>query len=331
MNEQDEQTREVLEQLAVLKPQAADAPRPVAQAWAGLQNQIEAGRQHRRPWRLQAFLFSPARRVAFTTVFLIIFLGTALSFPTVRAAASEFLGLFRVQKFAAISISPEQVAMLEQIAEQGISPGELEVYEEPGAGTPVDSLAEAQQLTGLETLRTVPGLGTPTSIFVTDGGNGRFRIDPEGTRALLEAAGVDPAILPPTLTNSSIRITVFAGVEQQWENSISLMQTESPIVEYPEEIDPALLGSALLQVLGMSKAEANRLAQQIDWTGTLLLPIPENAATFNEVTVEGNSGIALTSLDGQFGALIWQRDGIIHLLVGEQTTTDLLQLAHSLE
>ena len=165
---------------------------------------------------------------------------------------------------------------------------------------------------------------------MTDGGYGRFNIDPEGMRAILEAAGVDPNLMPDGLDNANINITVFAGVQQQWEDGISLMQTESPIVEYPNDFDSALLGSALLQILGMSEAEANRLAAQIDWTSTLLLPIPQEAATFSEVTVEGNSGILLTSLDGQASALVWQRDGIIHLLVQEGNAVDLHALVGNL-
>ena len=49
----------------------------------------------------------------------VLFFAVLFSFPAVRAAASDFLGLFRVQKFAPISISPEQMAMLEQLAEGG--------------------------------------------------------------------------------------------------------------------------------------------------------------------------------------------------------------------
>ena len=323
--------QEVMNKLTLLQPGADDAPRPAGQALAHLQQKIDLAQQKTLGARLPAFFFAPARRVALTAVFLILFLGTAFSFPTVRAAASDFLGLFRVQKFAAISISPEQIAMLEQVAELGLSPGELEIIEEPGAVTEVDSLREAQSLTGLTAVRTFSTLGEPASVFVTDGGYGRFQIDPEGTRAILEAVGVDPTLLPDNLENANIRITVFAGVQQQWANGITLMQTESPIVEYPKDFDATLLGSALLQILGMSEAEANRLAAQIDWTSTLLLPIPQEAATFNEVTVEGNSGILLDSLDGQSTALVWQHDGIIHLLMQKGNGVDLLELVSQLK
>ena len=332
MNDQDKQHQEVMEKLSLLQPRANDAPRPARQALANLQQRIDQEQQNTLSARLQTFFFAPARRLALTAVFLLLFFGTALSFPTVRAAASDFLGLFRVQKFAAISISPEQIAMLEQIAELGLSPGELEILEEPGAATEVDSLREAQTLTGMSTIRTLPDLGEPTELFVTDGGSGRFRLDLEGTRAILEAANVDPNLLPNDIQNTNVHITIFSGVQQHWEASnISLLQTESPIVTYPEKIDQAVLGSALLQILGMSEAEANRLASQIDWTSTLLLPIPQDAASFSEVMVEGTSGIQLDSIDGQSSALVWQQNGMIHLLVREGAGADLLDLVSQLK
>jgi len=70
-----------------------------------------------------------------------------MAFPTVRAAAGEFLGLFRVQKFAPISVSPQQMALLGQLQEQGMSPGELVMVSEPDEPMAVDTLETAAHLT----------------------------------------------------------------------------------------------------------------------------------------------------------------------------------------
>jgi hypothetical protein len=80
------------------------------------------------------------------------------SLPAVRAAASDFLGLFRVEKFAPISVSPQQMAMLEQIAEQGLHPGELVMTSEP-ASRKVASGAEAEALVGFRP-RQIPAGGS---------------------------------------------------------------------------------------------------------------------------------------------------------------------------
>jgi hypothetical protein len=110
-----------------------------------------------------------------------------------------------------------------------------------------------------------------------------------------------------------------------------LVQTDSPIVEYPEGLDPQPLGEALLQLLGMDAAEARRLSENIDWTSTLLLPIPTDFATFEEVTVNGGSGLLLNNVSGPESALVWQENGVLYLLAGSENSGNLLELAESLQ
>jgi hypothetical protein len=330
MTQGDDRIEEVLDMLSLLEPTAADAPRPAAQALARMRPQLVDEEDKRFSNRIRRFLTMSNRKYSYAALLVILLFGLAFAFPAVRAAANDFLGLFRVQKFAAISISPEQIAILERMAEEGLMPGELEVTEEPGELTPVDSLGEAAVTTGLIHVRTLDALGKPDEIYVADGGSGRLTIDLEGARAIVEAAGADPALLPDSLDGARVDVVVFTGVQQSWSDGTMLMQTESPLVEYPDDLDPTLLGGALLQVLGMNADEAQRLAQQIDWTSTLLLPVPQDFATFSEVTVDGVSGIALSSLDGEGSALLWQKDGVVYLLSNNGSTADLLSLAGSL-
>jgi hypothetical protein len=90
------------------------------------------------------------------------------------------------------------------------------------------------------------------------------------------------------------------------------------------------LGEALLRILGMDGRQARRLAQNIDWTNTLLLPVPENIASFSEVTVDGVTGIALSSINGRDTALMWQKDGVVFVLSGGNVA-DLIEAANSLQ
>jgi hypothetical protein len=115
-------------------------------------------------------------------------------------------------------------------------------------------------------------------------------------------------------------------VQQVWGDDIIFMQAESPLVEYPADVDPAVLGEALLQVLGTEPREARRIARSIDWASTLLLPIPREMVTFREVTIDGVSGAALEPLDGQGGALLWQKEGKVYMLTSEGSVEDLLLL-----
>lgn len=330
MTRDDPNLQEVLNQLSQLEPGLADMPKPAGRALTELRQQLETPKQNLLLLFLRSFVVNPNRRLATAVVTLLLLFGFALSFPSVRAAASDFLGLFRVQKFAAVAISPQQLAVLDRIAKEGLEPGEIEILSEPGQVHAVDSLAIAAQETGLDSVRSPSLLGQPDEIYIMEGGRARLTIDLEGVRQILEMAGVDPSLLPDDLDGAQVDVTVYAGIEQDWDDGTWMVQMPSPLVTYPENMDYTLLGETLLQVLGMTPDEAARLARQIDWTSTLLLPIPRNIATFSEVSVKGNSGLALSSLDGNYGALIWQQDGMLYLLNGPTQVNALIRLANSI-
>lgn len=332
MMNQEKEIQNTLEQLSVLEPQADDAPPPAAQALARVRLAVEQQEEARLVNRLRQFMMAQNRRYATAVALFLILFAVAFSFPAVRAAASDFLGLFRVQKFAAISVSPEQIAVLQRVAEEGYMPGQIEIIQEPGELHQVATLAEAQAETGLAAIRTLSGQAEPDEIWVATGGNGRLTVDLVEARAIVSAAGADPLLLPDSLDGAQVDVTVFSGVQQQWADGLTLLQTPSPVVEYPDDVDPTVLGEALLQVLGLNEDEAYRLARSIDWTSTVLLPVPENFASFDEINVEGISGLALNSVNGRGSALFWQKDGVVYLLSAPDMPVETLAgLAETLQ
>ena len=74
------------------------------------------------------------RRIAAMGLTVVVAIAVLMAFPSVRAAASDFLGLFRVKTFAPISVSPQQLAVLERLGEEGLEPGEFVVTQELGVG-----------------------------------------------------------------------------------------------------------------------------------------------------------------------------------------------------
>lgn len=327
MDEMDKETQELL---ALLEPGLEDAPRPVSLALAQVRQQAAAAEKDSWGARLGQFLAAPGRRYAAAGALAVLLLVFAFTFPPVRAAASDFLRLFRVQNFAAITISPEQIALLNKVAQEGLTPGKVEILADPGQLTPVNSLNEAASHAGMSSVRTIGALGEPTAVYVSAPGSGRLTIDLAGARAILEAVDADPLLLPDDLDGAQVNVAVFAGVDQQWQD-VHLLQTPSPLVEYPDGLETTVLGQAFLQLLGLNEAEAARLAQEIDWTGTLLLPIPQDIASYQGVTVDGVSGLAVSELDGRAATLIWQKDGIIYTLFGNRSAAELLAMTNSLK
>jgi len=328
MTHKDNEFQDVLDQLSTLAPGQKDAPKLASHALAQVRQQLQPVEQ--TPWWKRSNPIMHRRRTIAAGFTMILLIAVLFSFPAVRTAASDFLGLFRVQKFAPITVSPQQMAILEQLAEQEMVPGDLHINREPGALIPIDSLSEGSVQTGL-TVKTLAFLGEPDEIHVVEGGDGYLVVDLQASRAVVEAAGADPALLPDSLDGARIDVIAFPGVQQTWREDIIFTQAASPLVEYPDDIDPAVLGEALLQVLGTEPREARRIARSIDWAGTLLLPIPQEMVTFSEVTVDGVTGAALSPLDGQGGAIMWQKEGNVYLLTTKGSLDELLALADSIE
>ncbi len=325
MSNSDEM-QDVFEQLGALAPGEGEAPRPPGQMLARIKTRLPAKEQAPISWRIQQ-MFNRKFAIGFMAVLLI---AATLAFPSVRAAASDFLGFFRVQKFAAISVSPQQLAVLQRIGDEGLYPGELEMISEQGPTQELGSLPEATLLAGFR-IRTRAASDAPASIRLTPGSQGRLTVRLEAARSILRAADVDPNLLPDSLDGAQVDATIYPVVEQQWSDGVVLVQTQSPLVDYPDDVDTAVLGSALLQFLGMPADEAQRLAQSIDWTNTLILPVPTELATFSEVRVDGVSGLALTSLEGYGSSLMWEKDGIVYMLMSDtQDVNTLRDIANSL-
>ena len=55
-------------------------------------------------------------------------------------------------------------------------------------------------------------------------------------------------------------------------------------------MDVAQLAQLGLEFTGMSAEEAAAFTSSIDWTSTLVIPIPRNAATYTDVSVDGVTG-----------------------------------------
>ncbi len=329
--EDRDQIEETLDLLSHLEPKKSDAPLPASVALAQFKREFQPT-QNLSIW--QKFIKEISTMIkmkkAIAPAFALLFIGLFVISPTMRAAASDFLGIFRVQKFAPISISPQQIALLEELAETGLTPGEFTFTEEPGEPKRIDAMNEAKQSFDAR-MQSPAVLGYPDDgFYIAAGGSGQLKIDLEGARAILAASGADPALLPDSLDQQTVSVTVNKSLGMSWaENNVTLIQSKSPIVEYPEGVDPTALGKALLQVLGMSEPEASRLAASIDWSSTLIFPIPQDAANFQEVTVNGASGLALSSLDNSHSAIMWQENGVVYMLNGDMTVRELNRIANS--
>ena len=94
------------------------------------------------------------------------------------------------------------------------------------------------------------------------------------------------------------------------------------------------VGQAYLQVLAMSPADAANYAKNVDWSSTLVIPIPRSGTSTSSVSVDGVTGTLVTQYPGsQHGqyVLAWIKDGILYGLTGPGDGSNALDIANSLK
>ena len=142
---------------------------------------------------------------------------------------------------------------------------------------------------------------------------GACEVSPE----MVREAGVDPDGPIPDLSKC-----------------ITLTQFPSPEISAPPGLDIARIGQSFLQVLGMTPEEAAQFGQSVDWTTTLVIPIPRYGTEYQEVLVDCVEGtLIMQSQRSEFPhyLLIWIKDGIVYALTGPGDVQSAVELANSLE
>jgi len=112
------------------------------------------------------------------------------------------------------------------------------------------------------------------------------------------------------------------------------MQVPSPQVDLPAGIDPIALAKTGFLFLGMPAEDAERMANSIDWTSTLVIPLPADAGKAREVSVDGVTGLLVEDARNPFrsSAVLWERDGVLYFMSGSNMDQRvLLDAADSLQ
>jgi hypothetical protein len=287
-----------------------------------------------------------------------VLLALILAFPGTRALAGELLNLFRVQQ---VQVVPVDFTGLEQLTGDGalgnrfteLISSSVNMQQEPGEPVEAASAEEASQLAGFN-VRIPTGM-TPSQINVTSPAAFSLTVDRAKAQALLDEAGRSDLVLPPSVDGAEISVDIPASVsvafgtcpkpasgepgnteqstvERRYPDCVILAQIPSPSVNAPADLNIEALARIGLEFTGMSPEEAAELTSTVDWTSTLLVPIPRNAAVHEQVSVDGVTGtlIQRSGETSQF-ALLWVNDGIIYAISGLGTNSEqAVDMANSL-
>lgn len=322
--------------------QYRQAPRP--EFARQLQAKLEGDTMKTKPKTLQRRLvrYSPALIAAALVVAAVL----VISLPPARALAQDFLNLFRVQRFATISIDPQRMQELKNLnldPEKLLSRNSANVME-PKKPVKVASVQKAGERAGFTVAvpATVPN-GATLQVMVQDAGSGEFTADTAQLNELLTMVGVTDTRMPEQLNGAKIKVTKPAAVMLNYKSQdgkFSIIQSPSPQVELPAGVEMKQLGEIALRVLGLSPTEARDFAANVDWNTTFLIPIPADAGEVRQVQVNGAEGLMLVSNgagQNMRGArngdtvILWAKDGMVYGLSGKGSALNLLEIANSVQ
>jgi hypothetical protein len=300
-------------------------------------------------------LFTPRLRLVWVALAVIAVLAAALSLPPVRAIANDFLGLFRVQQISAVPFDPLNLPDNFNMDTTSITQMMADNLKTETIGQAKEDVAvdEASSLAGIRVrLPTSQALADKElKLSVQPGTRLSLKVDLPRIKDLLAEAGYGNIQLPKELDGTTVNaelpmiVTAFYGLYEKGNSTggdpdsssnyciddcIVLVQLASPTVDTPAGVDLAAIGKAYLRFTGMSEAEAESFSQTVDWTTTLVIPVP-NFDTHETVSVDGVNGMLIQQDEPQKFTLIWVKDGILYALDGYGNRQKALDIANSLK
>lgn len=310
-------------------------------------------------------IFSQRFRALTISLAVVAVLAVSLAFPQMRAWAGQFLGLFRVQQVTVLPIDISNLSQLSGNSALGSQIANLlstsiDMTQKPSEPQPAGDASQASQMAGF-TVRLPTSQTLSPALTVQNGMAFQFVVDEQRVQALLNSAGRSDLVLPSSLNGATIKVTIPSGVSASYGNCpaassdttglglnnssggsngrkyadcVILAQIPSPTVLTPPDVDLTQLAEIGLEFTGMSAAQAQTFAQTVNWTSTLVIPVPVNAATYKQITVDGVTGVLIQRPpdDAPQYALVWVKDGIIYAIggLGADTTT-AINMANSMK
>jgi Putative zinc-finger len=354
--------------LATLAPAADDVAINPTMAYAQFTSQFAADREP-KTWINR--LLPPRWRPVWGLAAVALIVAVLVSVNPVGVWAQRVLAMLRVQKIRVVTIDPTTLMSSSEpnsrpyrLFNQFVADNVV-VTMDPGKPEVVSSLTTAAQLAGYP-VRMIGSLGAPHSIDVNGETAFQMTINRDRATTLLDEIGRSDIHIPESADGALIAVHIPKTVismygdcpirqrhvshnsqsqaevlaERKMErmanikdtNCTYLIQAPSPTVSVPPDLNMSDIAEAALELAGMTPAEARSLCQTVDWSSTLVVPIPRNSSSSETVTVDGVEGTLITETlsQGNRYSLLWIKNGVIHSLAGHGNSSDALNLAASL-
>lgn len=266
---------------------------------------------------------------------------TTLSLGPVRAAASDFLKIFRVDKIQTIQIDPRDISSMQEIfSEKGGSVDVRNFGQVESTGSPQSisiSLEEARKAFDFTVkLPTFLPAGYSDAVYERTGGSSvKLTLDADNINNMIKSLGGE-VLLPKEVDGKTIVINAPEVFTATYTNGsggrVTVMESASPSIDVPEGVEAETLRSALLAVPALPENLRSQLAAVDDWQHTMLIPSVNGSS--QEIKVNGSDAVYIDMASavsnskhdanphtfkdaGQpKNALIMQQDGVIIGIAG---------------
>lgn len=308
----------------------------------------EFARRLRTSLQAQQMPLAPARArvgkfVALAACCAMVF--AVFTVPSVRAAAQAFLDLFRVVHIVGVPVGQQAMQRLQnaELDLPHLLGNQVEILKST-APAPYSTTQDAGAAAGIQVrLPAWMPVGWDTETPAIQAGAekaARITIDTAKVGQILTSLGIEDETLPESINGKSATLHIPPMVAMKWTHNgqtVDLIQSPSPQVQFPAGADLAVLGEIGLRILGMSRSDAYRFAQSVDWRTTLLVPLPANAVGFSEVSVQGSKGLLIGMTAPHEGRrnggsmLLWSANDRVFALRGTIPAHDLLEIAQTIQ
>ena len=256
------------------------------------------------------------------------------------AAAGDWLQVFRTESVAPVSVPLSMSDVTDVSALADLSDlsayGRWQYLSNPRL-LPVPNASAAEQRTGL-TIAPVPDLptgvtGSP-SYHVVEQQSAVFTFSSnKASQAVNRAGGTLPA-LPQALDGAVLRLRAGPAVVRLWQQgsgipTLVIAEIGAPVAE-SSGVPLAVFRDTLLSLPGMPPALADQLRTVTSDGTTLPIPVPRDQFTTSATEVGGTPATLLQSKDGTLCGVVWVSDGVVRIVAGPLSSSEVVSVANEL-
>lgn len=257
--------------------------------------------------------------VAAALVLALVMVGTI---PSVQTAAANFLKVFRVQNVQTLSLTPDDMAQIEQALNQGETNLNLENFGTiQSEGTQEETKLDYSELDSL-------GLAAklPAAVDLAAGEYSLQKLpvlkitpDVDKINELITSLGSD-YLLPPSLDGQTFQVKMGDTLVASYQD-FQLIQGPAPEIQAPGDVKVTEIANAMIALPIWPENVRRQLEAVSDWENTILIP-GENV---EKVKINGQDAVLMDN------SLIWQENGTLFILESHShQNIDLAAIAESL-